>query len=547
MNNHIKLVIASLVLFVAFAWADGPATLGNMIQLGQSTVANRPASSSTIKGALLFDLDAGVPIYNDGTAWQSMGGSSGAGAYWYDGGAGFITATEGMVKYGAGANFSEDPSTTGQALTLQHTGGTTMFPRILWRDGTGVAVADIGSSAFNGYTAYTGLFLRVHKNGNVPIRFGNTTLPIYGSSGPFLGGYAYGDFGGTTAPYGLALYAGTVDNAISLKNGGRLDFGSGTIDYAQSNGGGITSPGTWTSTLAAATGPGLRANGAQLDGAAFSAFTSTLNSNYGGAGALIYNTTMRQHMALNSRDGFRPLGSGVNNVTERQVFSTRISGTGRNTYPELNERVRCDSFGGTGATMQMYWSRLATASTTVTSGRTMIGLATGADEAQRAFGHTACSSSATAADSLVYGGPTSADSWTSFCWRVAAGANVSNSNIWVALTSALPANNATTIGNPYFGFRFADSIGATWYACYFNGSTDVCANTGINATTANVNQTLCAYQIGTNTLTWTIDGLVTNTAAATTNASNLYPLIMLDSTNSTAKTMYTGAFQVEAQ
>lgn len=530
MNNHIKLVIASLVLFVAFAWADGPATLGNMIQLGQSTVANRPASSSTIKGALLFDLDAGVPIYNDGTAWQSMGGSSGAGAYWYDGGAGLITATENVIKYGAGANFSEDPSTTGQALTLQHTSGTTMFPRILWRDGTGVPVADIGSSSFNGYTAYTGLFLRVHKSGNVPIRFGNTTLPIYGSSGPFLGGYAYGDFGGTTAPYGLALYAATVDNAISLKNGGRLDFGSGTIDYAQSNGGGITSPGTWTSTLAFASGVGVTAPRVQASGGALSSYTSA-NAGTGGVGALSFDTTMQAMKVQQTSSSFSPIAQ-PHLIYDAQTYSTRVTGPELPAPPEIAERVKVS----TTATLQMYWTYTAGTVTTA-GGKPMYPLVVAGNAL--GYGMTA-SSTATSTIQRI----TQSQYRPMWCQRVRTDV-VTDALIFGGLSSAAPVAGGITAQTGTFAYLYYEAGNARWQLCTRDGvAAATCANTASVA--ASTSYLLC-LRVTTTSVDALVDGV--HVGSTSTNlppsGTGLAPVIAMEAVN-TAHTLYIGPMQVES-
>lgn len=62
------------LLFAAVGLISGLAlsqtTLGTMFKLGTSTTANLPASSTTIEGALLYDLDAGMLKANNGTTWK---------------------------------------------------------------------------------------------------------------------------------------------------------------------------------------------------------------------------------------------------------------------------------------------------------------------------------------------------------------------------------------------------------------------------------------------------------------------------------------------
>ena len=67
-----RILLALLLIGGSLAFAQASATLGNIIQLGRSTSANLPASSTTIQGAMLFDLDAGVPKYNTGSAWATF-------------------------------------------------------------------------------------------------------------------------------------------------------------------------------------------------------------------------------------------------------------------------------------------------------------------------------------------------------------------------------------------------------------------------------------------------------------------------------------------
>ncbi len=65
-----KILFVFILVFVA-GLAFGQTILGQMFKLGGSTTALLPTSSTTLTGALIFDTDAGVIRYNDGTAWQT--------------------------------------------------------------------------------------------------------------------------------------------------------------------------------------------------------------------------------------------------------------------------------------------------------------------------------------------------------------------------------------------------------------------------------------------------------------------------------------------
>ena len=66
MTRTKTLIIVLLTLLVASLPTLAQSTLGNMFKLGGSTTANLPASSSYTVGALIYDLDAGTPLNNNG-------------------------------------------------------------------------------------------------------------------------------------------------------------------------------------------------------------------------------------------------------------------------------------------------------------------------------------------------------------------------------------------------------------------------------------------------------------------------------------------------
>lgn len=70
MTPRLRILIVLLLLAGAFAFSQS--TLGNMFRLGGSTTANLPASSTLTVGALIYDLDAGRILVNDGTGWRRI-------------------------------------------------------------------------------------------------------------------------------------------------------------------------------------------------------------------------------------------------------------------------------------------------------------------------------------------------------------------------------------------------------------------------------------------------------------------------------------------
>lgn len=63
-------VLLTVLLISAITFAQ--ATLGPVIKLGTSTTTGLPASSTTITGGLMYDLDAGSVKVNNGTSWANI-------------------------------------------------------------------------------------------------------------------------------------------------------------------------------------------------------------------------------------------------------------------------------------------------------------------------------------------------------------------------------------------------------------------------------------------------------------------------------------------
>jgi hypothetical protein len=512
-----------------YAFSDGTQwTWGGPPLLPSYATGSLPASSN---GGLAFDSTVGQPKYYSDGGWQSFGGSSGSTNFWYDGGAGLITANEAIYWRASGSG----PTTTAPKIILaQGSGGAVAGPSLEWQNSAGTPIADMAYSDFNGNQLRVGVSIRLRNVGpsdDSRINFSREN-----------DNYQFGSFGGSTAPYGLYMPGTSGENGLRFFNAGtRIDMSNGgSDDYFTGDGTGIETPSYWESTRAVTSGPGIIAPSVQASGTTFSNFTST-NRTALGAGNILANTTTNE-LWQSTSSGFKPLGQ-AHNVIDRQTMSTRVMGTGKNAFPEISERIRCDSFGGTGAEVQMYWDRIAISTTTGTSGRTYQQLLTTTDASSRAKGYTACSSASTTLYTSVYAGAPNAASYTSFCQAIG-GVTTSNTVAWVLLANAEPGADATTLTSAAFGFRYASSIDGNWYACYYNGSNS-CTSTGIAVGTS-TEQVLCAYQIGTNLLVWTINGVVVHTAAAVSTLSNASPVITLDTTTTSATALNVGAMTVES-
>lgn len=245
-----------LAVLLTSAVAVGQAVIGNMYQLGQSTGANLPAIfDGGIKGAMLFDLDAGVPKFNDGTTWQEYGsGSSSAASFWVDAGTfagspatGFIYAPETLRRPDGGYAL---------ALFVQP---SSAFPQT--KPGEALRVAGIEETFANDWVG-----IQFARDIAVPgARRGNistaTTGSIVSGSAHYAGmtlvgsggvvGFASDDWGYLIAKFdgsgaagtGRLVFETTADNdAFRLTTGARAHVGGGTDDYFASDAGAIYTP-----------------------------------------------------------------------------------------------------------------------------------------------------------------------------------------------------------------------------------------------------------------------------------------------------------------
>lgn len=273
LKRHLSLIA---VLLILGGLALAQTTLGNMYRLGSTTTAGRPASSSTIQGALLYDTDVAAPIYNNGSGWSVLGG--GSGVFWADAGvAGKAYGTAGYYDWGNPSNLTYDggwvpfmiASMNGTALD----GGPTLALR-----GRDTFNCSIGTC--NHPDDYTMLITNDHADPGIAFYGGSTGVDYKGAitAGATLGG----QFGpslnfigqSTTAAeftwlngagsrgmrfnmapggiYTLSFETASSQNAISMPGGARVDFGTGGSDYIAADGlGGIGTPGSFSSSAGA--------------------------------------------------------------------------------------------------------------------------------------------------------------------------------------------------------------------------------------------------------------------------------------------------------
>jgi len=124
-----------------YAFSDGTQwTWGGPPLLPSYATGSLPASSN---GSLAFDSTVGQPKYYSDGGWQSFGGSSGSANYWYDGGAGLITANE-SISYFASGSGPTDPIAK---ILLRQAGGSVASPSIEWRNQFDGRVAELGRNA----------------------------------------------------------------------------------------------------------------------------------------------------------------------------------------------------------------------------------------------------------------------------------------------------------------------------------------------------------------------------------------------------------------
>lgn len=527
--------------------AVGQSILGTMFKLGTATVATLPASSSTITGALLYVTDDAGVNYNTGSSWVKVVDTNNIGQYagnwWRDAGVGSGNSMAAELALGASSGsyiFANTSPTSG------YTPGTIGRQR---NTQTGIVFPSTGGMEWGVGTSVANTYL--HGN--------STTFGLdFGSSSSatpewrFLGGAGAGTYPGTLpgTKVSAGLFSGNAasgSNSVAIvTSGSRMDVGAGTSDYFNSDGTGITTPSYWDSSRAFSSGPGIIGNSVKSAGATFASFTQT-NATALGSDVIVHNDTLSTMwqtlpsatITSGAGVGFMPIAAEHN--SQRQTVHTTVFGTGTNTFPEIAERIPCASFGGAGSTVQMYWTGASTTSSVV-NGRQYGGIASTGDASQK-YGAPACSSASTTPYAFI-ATPTTATGTLSFCQRLSTYTDLTSTIIWSLFTTAVPTADSTTLGASAFGFRYASSVGTTWYACYYDTAT-TCADTGVTVSTS-TDYLLCAHLNGSGAIVYTVNGVYTNGATPASYPSLGYPLVSLDPTAAVTRALYVGPFTVES-
>ena len=277
MKNRALIAAALVILVAGLAMPQATATLGNMIQLGRATSANLPTPSTTIQGALIFDLDAGKPKYNNGTTWLELldstydagpGGSAVCDDYWYD--AGIAFAGTAYQQQAIGSNYVIQNPDGGIGLVV---GGRYTSAQVA--AGLGEAIAIVNTLPGQALSAGVGfhqtdprpagitamLFASSIDDGGVRQGLNiHSKSPVTTSIGATFGTAAVviQTIGSTEITTYKPVIATTTNAATHLvgfqvaTNGARVDFGEGSTDYFASDGGYIYTPNPLLSRVAAA-------------------------------------------------------------------------------------------------------------------------------------------------------------------------------------------------------------------------------------------------------------------------------------------------------
>lgn len=336
-------------------------------------------------------------------------------------------------------------------------------------------------------------------------------------------------------------YAASNANAFAVTvNGARYDLGTGSSDYAVSDGTGIKTPSYWESTRAFASGAGVIAARARLAGSTNDAFTAAAAAT-SGAGDLSYDTTFKQMMMQNSASAFAPVGA--HNTYGRQVISTRLMGVnGSLAYPEISERIRTDA---SGSLLQVYIATTGSATglgVSPVSGlnRTYYVISTGTTDNSEYAVTVASSGSPSTMQPIV-----AVPQQPSWCQNIRTAGSIAVMRIWAGLASSAPSGSDLT-GNGVM-FRYDTNVSGNWYLCARDGTTQKCHDLGLAVATNTAYHLCVGIDSSLNYYAW-INGTsyLTSAENAPLNTASLAPWLSLRTLNGSVKAIYQGIYQVES-
>lgn len=557
--KRIHLFVVTLAVMLVGSWSSSQSTLGNMFKLGSSTTANLPTNDAGLLiGALIYDLDAGAPKYNDGTTWQSFGSGSSSGGYWLDGGAGTMYTDTPIARPFDGGwalrmynlsggqdalEFYPSGITSGAYATLLSTAQTysgSLNTGVLNVQGNGMRVLSPGfaGASTTGFGAgrKTLMVQNNSRGGIFNIQLGAGLSVSSGTAGDLSLGTEYGAlFYGLTyqgdgysgfvlqsfqnVPLSFAASSGANPNGTrqlqlnssgvltsyqSASNvafavdttGAQLDLGAGSSDYCASDGIGLETPSYWESTIAYPAS-GVISQVVQATGVSSASMTSVPAT----GGQITYDTTAgtlmlrRTPSIADTTSDYGPVAPHP--IFDEQTFTTRIMGLETNSPPTFAETVT-QSF-GSGTTLRMYWTDNDNI-TQLQNGRAWYYIETPGVSANTEVHGYSAASTGTALQRMV-----SSETSPSFCQRIKLGTSITNTRMWFGLVASEPTTATSTMNGPGAMFRLDSSVAANRLdACTNDGVTTTC-KTAL-AVLSNEVHTIC-FQVSANrTATFFVDG-----------------------------------------
>ncbi len=561
-------VIIALLLALAGGIAFSQSIIGPMYKLGSSTTANLPASSSLTTGALIYDLDAGVPKYNNGSSWLEMGGgggdslwsvattdagvlnriSSGYSLQSADAGA-LLVGTTGTGAYSPLAAFSGQPGGNSWASIAFMTNQGSADPFVLGNVG--------------GYQSGNGIQVCAQSTASGQINLRTAAVDCHNPAGGYI--WNFDRFGRLNAPNpGTIRFPSTPSgtNAIEVStNGARVDFGAGTDDYAASDGTGVRTPSYWLSTRAFNT---TGTAGLQALSHGFPNTLTNLNyepaDNLPGNYALSFNNTMRTLVETNSTTGLGPQTAPVASRPLSPALEHAVHGRGHTTSmdigfestscPAVRERIGYNGSTGDYATNFITgWCDTNASSSTVLSGMRAFEFVTNGTINDTAGWWTTDETSAAGATSTPRP-VTSPALQGRLCSRVRIPSGFVG-RVIVGFFNGLPPVGLEPASTPGIWWRYDSATSTQWFMCSANGISSTCQWTSVTMTATTPVELCIDYGAsagaGTGAGMWLNGryyGLI-NTAVPS-STTPLTPVVRAEATTATTQSFAVHSLSVES-
>lgn len=318
--------------------------------------------------------------------------------------------------------------------------------------------------------------------------------------------------------------------AAMAANGARLDFGTGSIDYAASDGTGIETPSYWESTRGFAFGPGVIAPIIHPSGSTAPDFT---NANQG---YLAFNST-EQRMYVSTVTGWVPTGM-PNVAMERQTYTTRVAGAELALYPQFAERVLLKASGK--HTLDMYWFSGGQVPAKK-DGSFYYPLVSDAVDGKLAAGYSVASDAPDAFQTFL-----NTDGLPSMCQRVYMSTDLADQRVEIGIAPASGTEPKPTDPGGYY-FRYDTSLSdVNWKLVAYDNSGSYIVDTGVEVNYNKGGYVLCVYLDALRKPYAVINGSYRGASAIAVPANiKVGPAVMLTPLTDTSKTIYVGSMQVE--